>query len=350
MTTDSRASVSDEVAAVPATRSARRSWLLRRELHLVAFIALFIVLVTLVAPDFASVTNFKQIIENMALESIVMAAMVLLLAAGRFDLSVDGVAAVSAIVGGILIARVGVSPLVAVVVALLIGAGIGLINGLLIERLGLNPLMTTLATWWITTGAALGLTGGIAPSGFPDSFLALGQTRFLGLLATTWYAIAIVPVLAIVLWLTKFGYHVKATGGDRDSARLNAVRVAGIGLILFTITGLASAFAGVMFSARLGSASPVALDGMALNVIAAAVIGGASLYGGRGSVLGGLLGLFLLNMINSASIYVGVSPFWQRAISGVILLVAILADVLSEDSRLRMPRPWRRRTRTAPPS
>jgi ribose transport system permease protein len=282
---------------------------------LVLLDAVFIALVGSYNSDFVRVANFRVIIDNMALDTVVMVGTVLLLAAGRFDLSIDGVAALSGIVTGKLLVDTGLPTALAVAAGLAVGMGIGFINGVLIERAGLNPLMTTLATWWASTGIALGLTQGYSPFGFPDSFTQLGQATFFGSMIAVYYAIAIVIAAAALLAFSRFGYHIFATGGDRESARLNA-------------------------------ASPVAFDGLALDVIAAAVIGGASLNGGRGSIIGGLLGLLLLNMLGNAAIYVGISPYWQKAISGFVLLVAVSGDVMAERVQRSEWRPWRRRVVT----
>jgi ribose transport system permease protein len=313
---------------------------------LVLLDAVFIALVGSYNSDFVRVANFRVIIDNMALDTVVMVGTVLLLAAGRFDLSIDGVAALSGIVTGKLLVDTGLPTALAVAAGLAVGMGIGFINGVLIERAGLNPLMTTLATWWASTGIALGLTQGYSPFGFPDSFTQLGQATFFGSMIAVYYAIAIVIAAAALLAFSRFGYHIFATGGDRESARLNGIRVDRIGIVLYMLAGLLSAAAGVIFAARLSTASPVAFDGLALDVIAAAVIGGASLNGGRGSIIGGLLGLLLLNMLGNAAIYVGISPYWQKAISGFVLLVAVSGDVMAERVQRSEWRPWRRRVVT----
>ncbi|HEY3614253.1 MAG TPA: ABC transporter permease [Gaiellales bacterium] len=310
---------------------------------LVLLNAVFIALVGSYNSDFVRVANFRVIVDNMALDAVVMVGTVLLLAAGRFDLSIDGVAALAGIITGKLLVETGTPTALAVAAGLAVGLLIGLVNGVLIERAGLNPLMTTLATWWASTGIALGLTQGYSPFGFPDSFTRLGQETFFGSMIAVYYAIAIIVVAAGVLVFTRFGYHVFATGGDREAARLNGIRVDRIGILLYMFAGLLSAAAGVIFAARLSTASPVAFDGLALDVIAAAVIGGASLNGGRGSIIGGLLGLLLLNMLGNAAIYVGISPYWQKAISGFVLLVAVSGDVIAERVQRSEWRPWRRR-------
>jgi ribose/xylose/arabinose/galactoside ABC-type transport system permease subunit len=216
-------------------------------------------------------------------------------------------------------------------------------NGVLIERFGLNPLMTTLGAWWVTIGIALGATKGYTPYNFPSGFTALGQSSPGSFLIEDWYAVVFLVAAAIVLAFSKFGYHVYATGGDREAARLNGIKVMGVGITLYALSGLLSGVVGTIFAARLASAPATAFDGLALNVIAAAVIGGASLSGGRGSIVGGLLGLLLLNMLSNAAIYVGISPYWEKAISGFVLIFAVAADVIAARREARAGEPRRAR-------
>ena len=172
-----------------------------------------------------------------------------------------------------------------------------------VEKLGLNPLMTTLATWWAASGAALGLTRGSYPYDFPDSFHEFGRGQFVGWLFPIWYALFFIIILAIVLKFQRFGYHIYATGGGREAARRQGVKVDRLGISLFVLVALLSAFVGVVFAARIGTAAPNAVDGFALQIIAAGVIGGASLGGGRGSIIGALLGLLFLQMLTSAAFF-----------------------------------------------
>lgn len=319
-------------AAVEHPRRARALGLIgallrKRVIALLVFEAIFVAAVGAYNPDFLRADNFRVIFDNMSLEAIAMVGTVFLLAAGRFDLSIDGVANLSGITAGLVLTNWGVHWIVAVFVGLGTGLLVGVVNGVLIERFDLNPLITTLGTWWMTTGIALGLTKGYTPYNFPQGFNNLGQATVGSVLIEVWYAVAIVAVAGVILAFTRFGYHVYATGGDRDASRLNGIKVVGIGIILYAVSGLLSGVVGTIFAARLASAPATAFDGLALNVIAAAVIGGASLSGGRGSILGALLGLLLLNMLSNAAIYVGISPYWEKAISGGVLLIAVGADV-----------------------
>jgi ribose/xylose/arabinose/galactoside ABC-type transport system permease subunit len=220
--------------------------------------------------------------------------------------------------------------------ALLIGLGTGLlvgaVNGVLIEIFGMNPLVTTLGTWWLASGVALGITQGKTPFDFPSGFNQLGGTTLAGVLIPVWYAVVMAACGGVVLSLTKFGWHVFATGGDREAARLSGVKIVTIGVVLYAASGLLAGAGGILFAARLGSAPANDFSGLALTVIAAAVIGGSSLSGGRGSMVSAMLGLLLLTMLGNAAIYVGISTYWTTAISGVVLLSAIAADAVSARS------------------
>ena len=318
-------------AAMPLPRvlfGVGMSFLRRRTAALFLFNVVFIVAVGAYNSDFVAPDNLRVIAENMALEAIVMVGAVFLLAAGRFDLSVDGSATLSGVVAGLVLTNSGLPWVIALLAGFATGLAFGIGNGILIEVVRMDPLMTTLGTWWLGIGIALGATQGYSPSGFPEGFSRLGQARVGSMLVFVWYAVAIVAVGAVALAFTRFGWQVYATGGDREASRLNGVKVVRIGILLYAASGLLAGVAGTIFAARLGTATSQAFDGLALNVIAAAVIGGAALGGGRGSVLGGLLGLLLLNMLGNAAIYVGLSPYWQKGISGIVLLVAVAADVV----------------------
>jgi len=308
-----------------------------RLLSLLLANVVLIVVTTWQDSNFLRAETFRVILDNMAPGAMLIPFTVMLLAAGRFDLSMDGAAVLGGVVAGLCMSDWGVSPVFAVVFGLAVGGFIGLANGVSVEYFEMNPLITTLATWWIASGLALGFTKGQSPGRFSEGFLAIGRTRILGLLPAVWYAVAASILGAMVFVLARAGRHIRATGGNREAARLNGVQTRPIGLRLYILSGLAASSVGIVFAARLGSSSASAFDGLTLDVIAGAVIGGAALTGGRGSIVGGLLGLFLLKTMTSASVFLGISPFWQRAITGAVLLVAIGSDSVSRwrERRLR---------------
>jgi ribose transport system permease protein len=301
---------------------------MRRIAGLAAINMGFIAIMALLAPAFVSGTNLGSMFSNMALESIAMAGLTLLLVGRLFDLSVDGVVAVAGVVCGKMIVA-GVAWPLAVATAMAVGALVGVINGLLIMRLRINPLIATIGTWWMSIGVAYGLTRAISPYGFPEAFQLVGQAKLLDIRIYVWYAVAIVGVLAVVLSFTRFGRHIHIMGGNPEAGRLFGVRVERIGIQLYVMMGLLSAFIGVVLASRLNSGSPNAVDGMTMRAIAAAVIGGCALSGGKGNVLSGLLGLLLMNMLTNAATILGVSPYWQKLLIGGVLLLALILDATS---------------------
>lgn len=325
-------------------RSRRRSALLFHRATLMAILDGLLVLgVGIAHPDFASWSNFSSMFDNMALPAIVLVPTVFLLGAGRFDLSPDGVSALAGIVAGEVMVHTGLGTGGGIIAGLLVGAGFGLLNGVLVERVGLNPLIVTLGTWWLAAGAALGITKGSDLVQFPNAFQNIGGATVGGMTITTWYAIPILAVGALLLAFTRAGAHVLASGGNREAARLNGVRVKRIGIMLFVASAVASAFAGVMFAGRLNSATSNPFTGLALQVIASSVIGGSSLYGGKGTIVGALLGLLLLNLISDSTIYLGISTYWEQAITGGVLLLAVYGDVLAGTPTSDRGNEWRRR-------
>jgi len=304
-----------------------RKLLSNRTIGLLLVDLAFILLLSRLSKWFLTRENFEVILTNMALESIALAGLTMLLAAGQFDLSVDGVVAMSGvIVGKLLNSHVAVVPAIAAAMgaALLVG----LVNGAFINKLRMNPLMTTLATWWMSAGIALGITRAISPYGFPRVFQDIGQLRVFGVKIIVYYAIVIIAFFAIVLAKTRFGYHVYATGGNHRAALLHGINVDRLGITLYVIVAALAGFIGVVMAARLNAGTPNAVDGMALRVIAGAVIGGCALGGGRGSIIGGLLGLLLMNMLSNATTLLGVSPWWQKAIIGSVLFIAVTLDAI----------------------
>ncbi len=307
---------------------------MRRLLGLLAINATFMAVMGLLAPVFLSRANLNVMLSNMAFEAIALAGLTLLLVARLFDLSIDGVVAMTGVVCGQLMVW-GVPPVLAIVTAMAAGGLVGLVNGLLVMRLKVNPIIGTLGTWWVMTGIAYGMTSGIAPYGFPDWFGTMGQARIGGVRVYVLYAAVIVGVLAAVLAFTKLGRHIYIMGGNPEAGRLFGVRVERVGIALYGIMGLLAAFIGVIMAARLDAGSPNAVDGMTMRVLAAAVIGGCALSGGKGNILSGLLGLLLLNMLTNAATILGISPYWQKGVIGIVLLLALTVDAVN--SRLRVP-------------
>jgi ribose transport system permease protein len=293
----------------------------------------FILIMTRLSPYFLyagnGFANFKVMFVSMAMDTIVLATMVMLLIGGMFDLSVDGVVNMTGVITGALLASgAGIGPAIAAGIASALV--VGLINGVAVTRLKMNPLMTTLGTWWVSQGLAFGITQGISSHTFPQAFIDLGYSAPLGISMPIWYAGVLVALAIWVLSKTRFGYHIYATGGNREGARLHGVKVDRVTIICFVLVALASALAGIVYAARLNAAVPQTVNGLNLRVISGAVIGGCSLNGGEGSIVGALLGLFFMTMLTNASIMLNISPYWQMCTLGVVVLVAVGADALAK--------------------
>lgn len=306
---------------------------MRRILGLVLINVLFIGFMAIMAPVFVSGPNIAVLLSNMALESIAMAGLTLLLIAGMFDLSADGVVGMCCVICATLMV-IGAAPVAAIVISLCAGIIVGLLNGFLVMYLKINALISTLATWWMAIGIAYGLTRAVTPYGFPDSFQVLGQARVLGTRIYVWYAAVILLVSATILSNTKFGRHIYVVGGNKEAGRLFGVHVERLGIILYVFVGFLAAFIGVVLAARLNAGPPNVVNGMTMRVIAASVIGGCSLSGGKGNVLSGLLGLSLLTMLSNAATILGMDPYWQKLIIGTVLLVALVLDSIGSKRRI----------------
>jgi ribose transport system permease protein len=328
-----------DVTAEPTTqtltvpRLGRKSWASRlfgrREIILLIINLAFMFGVARLTPYFLTVPNFRVMIVGMAMETIVLSMMVMLLVGGTFDLSVDGVVNMSGVITGALLAQ-GYNIWLAIAAGFGAALIAGLINGGAVTKLKMNPLMTTLGTWWVAQGIAFGVTQGISSHTFPKDFIALGLGAPFEVTMPLWYMVVLVPLAIWLLATTKFGYHVYATGGNREAARLHGVKVDRVTIISFVLVALASALTGIVYAARLNAAVPQAVNGLNLRVIAGAVIGGCALTGGEGNIVGALLGLLFMTMLVNASIILGVSPYWQISVLGFVLLVAVWADALAK--------------------
>ena len=300
---------------------------MKRFIGLLVVNAVFVLFAWLFVPHFTSALNLNALVTNMAFEMLALGPLALLLIGGFFDLSLDGIVALTGIVAGMLMSS-GVHPLVACGIALAVAGCFGTLNGWGVSRWGLNPLVLTMATWWIASGAATGVSSGITPYGFPDLFQALGQSQVLGVRVTVIYGIIAVVAFQFILAKTKFGARVYMTGDNPEASRMMGIGTDNITLALYVTSGLMAGLIGLVMASRLNAGSANAVDGMTLRVIAASVIGGCALSGGRGNIINGLLGLTLMSMFANSATLLGVSAYWQKAIIGSVLLVSILADQL----------------------
>jgi ribose transport system permease protein len=292
---------------------------------LLVFYALLMLGFTLLSPFFLSLGNLASIGTNMAFIGLMAAAGTPLIIAGGLDLSVAAVAGMAGVVVALLSAR-GMDIWAACVAALIVGGIIGLCNGLLVTRAGLNAFIVTLGTMSIITGFSLVLTGGLTQPLNTGGFSWLGSGTLLGV---PFPLVLMVAVFALFWWVmarTPFGRQIYAVGGNPEASRLLGIPVEGVNLTLYVISGVAGALGGILLASMLGAAAPDAAGQNLLTVIAAIILGGTSLFGGRGSVWGTLLAVLILGTLNNGLTLLNVSSFWQEVTRGSVLLLAVGLD------------------------
>jgi len=298
-----------------------------REIPLLALIAVVVLVMSIASPYFFSASNFRAMAIGLVPTAIIAIGMTLLLVSGAFDLSVGSVLALTGTVVALLIVR-GAPVVVAVPITALAGAAIGLVNGVLVTRLSVNPLVATLGTMSVARGLALVLTEGYSVSGLPPSFGFVGVASWFGIPIMVVIAIAMVVAADLALRHTRALRQLYYVGSNETAARLSGIRVDLVRIVAYVATSLLATLAGILLASRLMAGTPTAGSGLELQVLAAAVIGGASLRGGEGTVLGAFLGVVFVALINNAMTMLAVSIYWQMVVIGVVLAVAVALDML----------------------
>lgn len=292
-------------------------------LSIAAFFALMVALFTVQTDAFLSQVNLLNLLRQSAPLLIVAVAMTFVITTGGIDLSVGStVALVNALVA--LALQAGIPWPVAVLAMLLLGALIGLLQGWFVAREGIPAFIVTLAGLSVLRGIALLLTQGFSiPIASDNWFVTIGRGWLLGMPLPAILAILVMLAGALALSSTRFGRYVTAIGANAEAARRAGIGVQGVTMAVYVLTGTAAALAGIVVAARLGSGSSNAAVGFELDVIAAVVLGGTSLMGGRGSILGTCLGALTIAVIGNGLILAHISPFFTQIVTGLIILAAI---------------------------
>jgi ribose transport system permease protein len=298
-----------------------------RELTLATLIVAIIAGMSLASPFFLSLANFRAIAIGLAPTAIIAIGMTVLLASGGFDLSVGSVLALASTIAALLLIM-GVPIVLAVVAALLLGVVIGLVNGLVVTKIGVNPLVATLGSMSIARGVALVLTEGFSLSDLPPAFAWAGRAELLGIPFLLWVTVALVVMFDLAMRHGSFFRQVYYIGSNEKAARLSGLPVDRVRIIAYVLSGTLAALAGVLLASRLMSGTPTAGSALELQVLAAAVIGGASLRGGEGTILGAFLGVIFVALINNAMTMLAVSIYWQMIVTGTVLVLAVALDML----------------------
>jgi erythritol transport system permease protein len=312
--------------------------LLVLKLRAVLVLLILLVAFSLITPSFLTANNLSILAKHVSINAILAIGMTFAILAGGIDLSVGSVAGLAGMVaGGLLTVGIGGHTTGvggAIVAALLVSCGVGVLNGLLVSRIGVAPFIATLGTLYIARGAALLISHGktfpnLAGNGSSSTgFSVIGQSFLLGVPLPVWMMVAIAVLASAVAMRTPFGRHVYAVGGNERAARLAGIQVGRVKLLTYCFSGLCAGLVGLIIASQLESAHPATGESFELNAIAAVVLGGTSLMGGRGSVRGSLIGAFVIGVLADGLVMMGVSEFWQIVIKGLVIVLAVTVDQL----------------------
>ncbi|GAA1955039.1 ABC transporter permease [Amycolatopsis minnesotensis] len=316
------------VPKAPAKKS-RAGWI--RDVALLPALVVLVVIGGLVNDSFLSVDNIVSILGSSAALALIVLGESLVLITGKFDLSLESTVGIAPALGALLVipaASAGFGTEFPTVIGLLgilvVGALIGAFNGFLIVKLQLNAFIVTLAMLTVLRGVLIGATNGKTLFDMPDAFFALATSTFAGLPMSVWLAALAYLITGLVLRYHRVGRALYAIGGNREAARAAGIRVDKITWLVFVVAGVLAALGGLVLTGYVGALNANQGNGMIFTVFAAAVIGGISLDGGRGTMFGALTGVLLLGVVQNMLNLAQVPAFWIQAIYGGIILIALM--------------------------
>jgi ribose transport system permease protein len=306
-----------------------------------SLIALFILCIVFgfLSDKFFTVANGLNVMRQISVNICIAVGMTLIIITAGIDLSVGSVLALcGAVTAGLLKNGIslpsfnlfiGFTILGAILAGVIVGALLGFFNGVVITKFKVPPFVATLAMLTIARGLTMLYTNGFPISSFGSSFTFIGGGWLFGLPVPVWIAALIVVAATIVTKKIKLGRYIFAIGGNENAAKLSGININRIKIIVYTLAGALAAIGGIIVTARLDSAQPNAGTSYELDAIAAVVIGGTSLSGGRGSIWGTVLGALIIGVLNNGLVLLDVSPFWQQVVKGGVILLAVIIDKMN---------------------
>ncbi|MED0686061.1 ribose ABC transporter permease [Anoxybacillus ayderensis] len=288
---------------------------------------LLCIILAFLSDSFFTFDNWLNIFRQVSINALIAFGMTFVILTGGIDLSVGSVLALSSALAAGFMAD-GTNGLVAMIIGIVAGLAMGALNGVIITKGRVAPFIATLATMTIFRGATLVYTEGRPITGFSDelAFQMIGRGYFLGIPVPVVLMLVVYVVLYVVLKKTTFGRHTYAIGGNEEATRLSGIRVDRLKIWIYSLTGGLAALAGLILTSRLNSAQPTAGTAYELDAIAAVVLGGTSLSGGRGWIFGTLIGALIIGVLNNGLNLLNVSSFYQQVIKGVVILLAVILD------------------------
>ncbi len=298
----------------------------------VAALLVLVVFLTVINNDFLSYSNLSNIGRQFSINAIISVGMTFVILEGSTDLSVGSVMALSGTMMAAFMINYNMPVPVAILLGVLIGAACGLVTGIVVAYAKVPGIIASLAMMEVARGLALIYTGGYPMSGVPEAFKKIGNGNVFGIIPTPLlFTVVIYLVAWVLLNRSKVGRYVYALGGNEEAARLSGIKVAFYKALPFFISGITAACAGIIATSRTGSGQPNSGVGFELDAIAAVVLGGTAISGGRGHIFGTVLGALLLGVLSNGLNFLGVTPYVQRVIKGAIIIIAVIISSRNDD-------------------
>jgi ribose transport system permease protein len=310
-----------------AVEKPKRNYNVLFGLTLLALLVLLWIVLSLATPSFASGNNIANLLRQGSMIAIMAVGQTFVIITGGIDLSVGAVVGFATVVVAMMI-NAGFPIWLAILVTLLVGVAIGMFHGFGIVKMGLPPFIITLATLTSLRGIGLLMTNGNSININSDTFTAFSRNSFIGIPNLFWMVILVGIPAYVFLHHSRWGRYLFSVGSNAEASRLSGVNVQRTIYMAYTLSGLCAAFVGVLLAARIGIGNPTQAEGWELQAIASSVIGGTSLFGAVGSVHGPLLGAFILATINNGANLLNVNSFWQRIITGALIIIIVYFDGL----------------------
>lgn len=284
-------------------------------------------IITVINPSFMTSTNILNVLRQVSISALIAFGMTFVILTGGIDLSVGSTLALTGAVAATMLAS-GFDPILTIFITLILGAILGAINGVIIAKGKVAPFIATLATMTIYRGLTLVYTEGRPVSGLGDSisFQMMGKGYFFGIPVPVVTMILAFLALWFILHKTTFGRRIYAVGGNEGASRLSGINTDRVKIMVYSLTGMLASLSAIILTSRLNSAQPTAGTSYELDAIAAVVLGGTSLTGGKGWIFGTLVGALIIGVLNNGLNLIGVSSFFQQVVKGVVILIAVLID------------------------
>jgi len=307
----------------------------RREITLILLIMVMAIGLVLRTNTFLTSANIRVLLQGMSTDMMIAVPMAISLIAGNIDFSVGSSLCLTSAVACTAMSA-GVPAGLGILIGLALGAALGFLNAVIINKLHVTPLVATLGTWMAFQGAALVIIGGNTVANLPADFLQIGRIEVLGVPISIIYMVLIIALGMFALKYINFFHRAYFIGSNKESARLAGINTDRFKYVTYTITGIVAAFAGLVLAARLGSSSQNAGSGLEFRNVVGLLVGGLSMDGGEGTIIGATLGVLIMQIINNALVLLYINPSYTKVIIGAILILAIAIDQFNRRRRAKV--------------